>query len=94
MPTASIPTSFAYFGHLPFAGVGGAQCSYLLLQDSLKKTAEGRGDAARQSVLQTGEGPRGGEVVLEEFQPRDWTLLWEGRRPSDRDERFRLYQRR
>ena len=24
---------------------------------------------------------------------RDWKLLWEGRRASDRDERFRLYQR-
>jgi hypothetical protein len=24
---------------------------------------------------------------------RNWTLLWEGRRPSDRDERFRLYRR-
>jgi hypothetical protein len=87
--------SFAYFGHLPFAGVGGGKCSYLLLQDSLRKTAESaHGDTARQSVLQTGDGPRGGQVVLDEFHPRDWTLLWEGRRPSDRDERFRLYQRR
>jgi 4-amino-4-deoxy-L-arabinose transferase-like glycosyltransferase len=87
--------SFAYFGHLPFAGVDGGKCSYLLLQDSMKKTADdGHGDAARQSVLQTGDGPRGGEVVLEDFRPRDWALLWEGRRPSDRDERFRLYQRR
>ncbi|MCG2586303.1 glycosyltransferase family 39 protein [Massilia sp. TS11] len=25
--------------------------------------------------------------------PRDWRLIWEGRRPSDRDERFRLYRR-
>ncbi|RJG15283.1 ArnT family glycosyltransferase [Massilia cavernae] len=24
---------------------------------------------------------------------RNWKMLWEGRRPSDRDERFRLYQR-
>jgi len=23
----------------------------------------------------------------------NWQLLWEGRRPSDRDERFRLYRR-
>jgi 4-amino-4-deoxy-L-arabinose transferase-like glycosyltransferase len=87
--------SFAYFGHLPFAGVEGGKCSYLLLQDSLKKAAAAaRGDHTRQNVVQTGEGLRGGEVILEDFQPRDWTLLWEGRRPSDRDERFRLYQRR
>jgi hypothetical protein len=90
--------SFAYFGHLPFAGVEGGKCNYLLLQDSLKKTADApvRADTARQRVtqIQTGDGPRGGEVVLEDFRPRDWTLLWEGRRPSDREERFRLYQRR
>jgi hypothetical protein len=87
--------SFAYFGHLPFVGVEGGKCSYLLLQDSLKKGADvARSDQARHKVVQTGEGLRGGEVVLEDFQPRDWTLLWEGRRPSDRDERFRLYQRR
>jgi len=87
--------SFAYFGHLPFAGVEGGKCSYLLLQDSLKKANEAaHGDHTRQNVVQTGDGLRGGEVVLEDFQPRDWTLLWEGRRPSDRDERFRLYQRR
>jgi hypothetical protein len=87
--------SFAYFGHLPFAGVEGGKCSYLLLQDSLKKAPDGTHPApARQSVVQTGDGPRGGVVVLDEFRPRDWTLLWEGRRPSDREERFRLYQRR
>jgi hypothetical protein len=27
------------------------------------------------------------------FRLRDLTLVWEGRRPSDRDERFRLYRR-
>jgi 4-amino-4-deoxy-L-arabinose transferase-like glycosyltransferase len=88
--------SFAYFGHLPFAGVEGGKCNYLLLQDSLKKVAADgvHGDHARQPVLQNGEGQRGGEVVLDDFRPRDWILLWEGRRPSDRDERFRLYQRR
>ena len=25
--------------------------------------------------------------------PGRWRMLWEGRRPSDRDERFRLYRR-
>ncbi|MES2150835.1 MAG: glycosyltransferase [Pseudomonadota bacterium] len=28
------------------------------------------------------------------FRGRQWELLWEGRRPSDRDERFRLYRRK
>jgi 4-amino-4-deoxy-L-arabinose transferase-like glycosyltransferase len=27
-----------------------------------------------------------------QFKDRQWRLIWEGRRPSDRDERFRLYQ--
>lgn len=65
--------SFAYFGHLPFAGVEGGQCDYLLLQDSVKSKDGDHGMAA--------------------YRTRDWTLLWEGRRPSDRIERFRLYRR-
>jgi 4-amino-4-deoxy-L-arabinose transferase-like glycosyltransferase len=28
------------------------------------------------------------------YRGKDWVLLWEGRRPSDRDERFRLFRRR
>lgn len=83
--------SFAYFGHLPFAGVGGGKCSYLLLQDSLARSA--RKGAANQAVTQYGDGVMGGKQVLEKFDPRDWTVLWEGRRPSDRDERFRLLRR-
>jgi 4-amino-4-deoxy-L-arabinose transferase-like glycosyltransferase len=65
--------SFAYYGHLPFAGVEPAKCNYLLLQDSIKLRDEHELDQS--------------------FRVRDWTLLWEGRRPSDRDERFRLYRR-
>jgi len=30
---------------------------------------------------------------LHSYRGKDWTLLWEGRRPSDRDERFRLYRK-
>jgi hypothetical protein len=30
--------------------------------------------------------------LLTQYEGR-WRLLWEGRRPSDRDERFRLYRR-
>ncbi|HYD97595.1 MAG TPA: glycosyltransferase [Noviherbaspirillum sp.] len=33
------------------------------------------------------------EVKLLQRPGEQWRLLWEGRRPSDRDERFRLYQR-
>jgi len=91
--------SFAYFGHLPFAGVDGGRCSFLLLQDSLRHThAANAANAAgakanEQQVIQHGDGYMGGHEVLSSFRPRDWTLLWEGRRPSDRDERFRLFRR-
>ncbi|MGZ5202979.1 MAG: glycosyltransferase, partial [Telluria sp.] len=66
--------SFAYFGHLPFAGVEGGQCSYLLLQDSVRTKDE--------------------TETSHRYRLRDFELLWEGRRPSDRKERFRLYRRR
>ena len=76
--------SFAYYGHLPFAPVDGTGCSYLLLQDSIKNPTQ-------PGPMQNGALVRGG--AAKPFRPRDWTLLWEGRRPSDRDERFRLYRR-
>jgi 4-amino-4-deoxy-L-arabinose transferase-like glycosyltransferase len=65
--------SFAYFGRLPFAGMAGGECRYVLLQDSIKN----RNDA----TLARRHGVRGA------------TVLWEGRRASDRDERFRLFRR-
>jgi 4-amino-4-deoxy-L-arabinose transferase-like glycosyltransferase len=68
--------SFAYFGHLPFAGVEQAKarsCKLLLVQDSVKLKDD--------------------KEITELFTGGEWTLLWEGRRPSDRDERFRLYRR-
>jgi hypothetical protein len=77
--------SFAYFGHLPFAPVDGGTCSFMLLQDSVgQKTAP-------HGPMQNGALVRGGATLP--FRGRDWTLLWEGRRPSDRDERFRLFRR-
>jgi 4-amino-4-deoxy-L-arabinose transferase-like glycosyltransferase len=65
--------SFAYYGHLPFAGMEGGKCDFLLLQDSVKL--------------------KDAQEIAKSYRPRDWTLLWEGRRPSDRNERFRLYRR-
>jgi 4-amino-4-deoxy-L-arabinose transferase-like glycosyltransferase len=68
--------SFAYFGALPFAGVGANQCQLYLLQDSVRRKDD---SAIRPS------NPR---ARLDQ----QWELLWEGRRPSDRDERYRLYR--
>jgi 4-amino-4-deoxy-L-arabinose transferase-like glycosyltransferase len=43
-------------------------------------------------LLQDSVGKRDSARNLKEFDGK-WQLLWEGRRPSDRDERFRLYRR-
>jgi 4-amino-4-deoxy-L-arabinose transferase-like glycosyltransferase len=43
-------------------------------------------------LLQDNINNKDGARLLAEY-PGRWKQLWEGRRPSDRDERFRLYQR-
>ncbi|MEO7495126.1 MAG: glycosyltransferase [Massilia sp.] len=75
---ASQRASFAYFGGLPFAGVGAGvnQCKLYLLQDSVRRKDDG-------VVPQTNRRMR---------LDQQWELLWEGRRPADRDERYRLYR--
>ena len=65
--------SFAYFGRLTFAGLGGGECNYVLLQDSIKH--------------------RNDNSLARRYGVRGATVLWEGRRASDRDERFRLFRR-
>jgi 4-amino-4-deoxy-L-arabinose transferase-like glycosyltransferase len=64
--------SFAYFGHIPFAGFNDEHCDYLLLQDNNR---------------------RKDDATLIRRSNEQWRLLWEGRRPADRDERYRLYRR-
>jgi 4-amino-4-deoxy-L-arabinose transferase-like glycosyltransferase len=43
-------------------------------------------------LLQDSLNKKNAANILKEFDG-NWQLLWEGRRPSDRDERFRLYRR-
>src|SRR5450830_1553962 len=43
-------------------------------------------------LLQDSIDNQNAEQMLRQYQG-SWQLLWEGRRPSDRDERFRLYRR-
>jgi 4-amino-4-deoxy-L-arabinose transferase-like glycosyltransferase len=61
--------SFAYFGKLPFSGVGQRDCKVLLWQEATRSS------------------------VRAKLPPGHWTVLWEGRRASDRSERFRLLRR-
>ncbi|MFM9434073.1 4-amino-4-deoxy-L-arabinose transferase-like glycosyltransferase [Janthinobacterium sp. CG_23.3] len=65
--------SFAYYAHLPFAGMQGGHCDVLLLQDSTKL--------------------RDDKEIAPQFRGKQWVKVWEGRRPSDNSERFRLYHR-
>ncbi len=45
-------------------------------------------------LLQDANAPRDDAALFRPFQGKaQWILMWEGRRPSDRDERFRLYSR-
>jgi len=43
-------------------------------------------------LLQDNVYNQNAELMLRQYEG-NWQLLWEGRRPSDRDERFRLYRR-
>ncbi|MEN3366452.1 MAG: hypothetical protein V7606_3726 [Burkholderiales bacterium] len=43
-------------------------------------------------LLQDNKGSKDNVPVITRFNER-WLLLWEGHRPSDRDERYRLYRR-
>jgi 4-amino-4-deoxy-L-arabinose transferase-like glycosyltransferase len=43
-------------------------------------------------LVQDSVNKKNGTQIMEDFDGK-WKLLWEGRRPSDRDERFRLYRR-
>jgi 4-amino-4-deoxy-L-arabinose transferase-like glycosyltransferase len=44
-------------------------------------------------LLQDSLRLRDDREIRPEHRGKDWVLLWEGRRPADREERFRLYRR-
>jgi 4-amino-4-deoxy-L-arabinose transferase-like glycosyltransferase len=52
-------------------------------------------DSGRCDVLLLQDSPRvrDDHEIAPQFRGKQWLLLWEGRRPADRDERFRLYRR-
>jgi 4-amino-4-deoxy-L-arabinose transferase-like glycosyltransferase len=50
-------------------------------------------NTARCDVLLLQDSAHNQRQFLSHFRGKDWELLWEGRRASDRDERFRLFQR-
>jgi 4-amino-4-deoxy-L-arabinose transferase-like glycosyltransferase len=44
-------------------------------------------------LLQDSVKLRDDKEIQPQYRGKQWTLLWEGRRPADREERFRLYRR-
>jgi 4-amino-4-deoxy-L-arabinose transferase-like glycosyltransferase len=44
-------------------------------------------------LLQDSMAVRDDHEIAQAFRGKQWTLQWEGRRPSDREERYRLYRR-
>ena len=44
-------------------------------------------------LLQDSLKPRDNSALPARYQNGEWIKIWEGRRPSDRYERFRLYRR-
>jgi len=48
--------------------------------------------SCRYLLLQDNPRSKSDSTLLRQYDGR-WRILWEGRRPSDRDERFRLYRR-
>ena len=54
--------------------------------------ADERGQRCDYLLLQDDISNQDASPMLRQY-PGDWRMVWEGRRPSDRDERFRLYRR-
>ena len=52
-----------------------------------------KGDQCDLLLLQDSTNLKDSREVEQAFRDKHWLLLWEGRRPYDREERFRLYRR-
>jgi hypothetical protein len=54
--------------------------------------ADERDQSCDYLLLQDDISNQDATLLLRQY-PGNWRMVWEGRRPSDRDERFRLYRR-
>lgn len=84
--------------HLPPGGgciitnVSSAQRASFAFYGQLKFAAAGYADCDLL-LLQDSVSLKDDREIEQAFRGRQWALLWEGRRASDRDERYRLYRR-
>ncbi len=72
--------------------VGPAQRASFAYFAQLKFAGIGGDNNCQLLLLQDSVKLHDGIENLPQYRGRDWVLLWEGRRPSDRDERFRLFR--
>jgi 4-amino-4-deoxy-L-arabinose transferase-like glycosyltransferase len=85
-------------GNLPTGGgciatnVGAAQRASFAYYGGLQFAAAGNG-SCELLLLQDRVSLKDDHEIAVAFRGRQWNLLWEGRRASDRNERFRLYRR-
>lgn len=73
------------------SNVGPAQRASFAYFGNVKFAAR-NSEACRYALSQDSVKSKNATRNIEQFQG-EWELMWEGRRPSDRDERFRLYKR-
>lgn len=85
---ASLPAQTACID----SNVGRAQRASFAYYGKLPFSRPGE-DACSLRLLQDSVKVKDHKEAMLPHGGAEWTLLWEGRRPSDRDERFRLYQR-
>ncbi|MDB5754333.1 MAG: glycosyltransferase [Massilia sp.] len=72
--------------------VGAAQRASFAYYGGLQFAAAGNG-SCELLLLQDRVSLKDDHEIAVAFRGRQWNLLWEGRRASDRNERFRLYRR-
>ncbi|MDB5906040.1 MAG: glycosyltransferase [Massilia sp.] len=72
--------------------VGAAQRASFAYYGGLQFAAAGNG-SCELLLLQDRVSLKDDREIAVAFRGRQWNLLWEGRRASDRNERFRLYRR-
>ncbi|MFA9217644.1 MAG: hypothetical protein ACEQSK_11135, partial [Sphingomonadaceae bacterium] len=72
--------------------VGPAQRASFAYYAQLPFTGVGGGRCSLL-LLQDSVKLRDDQEIPAQYRGKQWQLLWEGRRPADREERFRLYRR-
>jgi 4-amino-4-deoxy-L-arabinose transferase-like glycosyltransferase len=91
---AKMPPAAEAGGHCIETNVGAAQRASFAYFGRLPFSGLDESRRCDYLLLQDSVRLKDEREMSQKYGLRDFSLLWEGRRPSDRNERFRLYQRR